>query len=227
MDQNRSGPRQYIVRVIGGPLLTAFSQVSSVVPVRRAPLKYVVARLCCRQRCCQWATPRRAGRCDRGRRSGFDWCPDAASALPPPACATCASTVPASRPNARRPGCTETHAAISPARQTPPPRLFQTNDRSGSLNIPVHRGWLYTFQVSTQHQINRGVVHVCAYVGGRVHVRRGAGPGILTPHCGPGLQRCEPSARREEGWGIRITGSRKIGSTRLADTRVGTGRRGR
>ncbi len=75
VDQDRRGACQHVVRVAGGPFRPAFSQVGGNLPVCGGAWKCVVVRACCRQRCCQWATPRRAVRCDRRRWSGFGRCP--------------------------------------------------------------------------------------------------------------------------------------------------------
>lgn len=57
VDQYRSGPGEYIVRVALAPALPAFSQVSGVLTVRRGPWLCVGVRDCCRRYCRQRSRP--------------------------------------------------------------------------------------------------------------------------------------------------------------------------
>lgn len=55
VDQDRSGPRQHIVRVLAEVPSSAFLQVSAIRPVRGCAWKSPPVRLCCRRRCRQTA----------------------------------------------------------------------------------------------------------------------------------------------------------------------------
>lgn len=60
MNEDRRLPRQHIVRVLGAPFLSAFSQASGNLPVRGCAWKCRAVRPCCRRRCRQTAARVRA-----------------------------------------------------------------------------------------------------------------------------------------------------------------------